>query len=181
VYEDRYLEIVKRYQDDRPQGERAIDFMSSAHTQLCAAVAETGADVLGEIYEACITFGEHGQFFTPEPIIEMMVAVAGDIQPGARVLDPCCGSGRMLIGAGKRNPEAFLTGVDLDPRCAKMSALNMVLFDFNADILWGNSLAMQYERQWSIRRGGFIVERDVEPAVAQAVKKATGQQTLLAA
>lgn len=160
VYEERYLKIVREYTSDKPQGQRPVDRFAKASALLTAEARETGKDVLGNIYEGCITFGEYGQFFTPEPITEMMVKIAG-VQEQEKVLDPACGSGRFLISAHKENPAAVLYGVDLDERCAKMCALNMLLFGCNAVIYWGDSLAMKYHCCWRITAEGMITEAEV--------------------
>jgi type I restriction-modification system DNA methylase subunit len=71
-YEDRYMEIVRRYKDDAKNGDRAIDHLKAAHDELIKETQKTGKDVLGEIYMAMITFGQHGQFFTPQHFSAMM-------------------------------------------------------------------------------------------------------------
>jgi len=60
------------------------------------------------------------------------------------VSDPACGSGGFFISFEKLNPLAHFYGVDLSLICAKMTALNMWLFDLNADIYHGDSLAMKF-------------------------------------
>lgn len=42
-----------------------------------------------------------------------------------------------------------------------MTALNMLLFNLNADIYQGNSLSMEMSCLWRIRKGGFIWETKV--------------------
>jgi type I restriction-modification system DNA methylase subunit len=175
VYEDRYMEIVRRYADDRPKGERVIDLFAQAYGELVKETAATESDVLGEIYQAMITFGEHGQFFTPAHISGMMAQMA-NIRDGERVLDPTCGSGIMLIEASKVNPRAQFYGFDLDPRCAKMCALNMVLFGLHAVVRWGDSLTNKFYCEWRIS-GGLIVERDIP----EEKEKPQGQQQLFKA
>lgn len=56
-------------------------------------------DVKGTAYEAMVAttmLRERGQFFTPRNVVEAMVEIL-DPQPGERVLDPACGSGRFLV------------------------------------------------------------------------------------
>jgi len=57
-------------------------------------------DIKGMIYEQFLGLSlkntDLGQYFTPEPIIQFMVAVAG-LTPDDRVLDPACGTGRFLV------------------------------------------------------------------------------------
>lgn len=181
-YEDRYMEIVSRYANDHTNGDRAIDHFAAAHVQLVKEIEATEKDVLGEIYMAMITFGQHGQFFTPQHISSFMAELVR-VENGGVVNDPTCGSGIMLIEAGKRDPTARLTGCDLDSRCAKMAALNMLFFDLNARIAWGDSLKMEFYTEWHIQRGGFIWEREIseEDREAMPEKPKAGQQELFAA
>ena len=82
-FEERYMGIVERYKDDRPEGKRAVDHFANAYAALWKETIETRKDVLGTLYEARITYGEHGQFFTPEPISQAMAQMAlGDIEDG---------------------------------------------------------------------------------------------------
>ena len=56
-------------------------------------------DVKGLAYEAVVATTmkrERGQFFTPRNVVDAMVEVLAP-QPGERVLDPACGSGRFLV------------------------------------------------------------------------------------
>jgi type I restriction enzyme M protein len=56
-------------------------------------------DVKGLAYEAMVATTmkkERGQFFTPRNIVEAMVTILAP-EPGERVLDPACGSGRFLV------------------------------------------------------------------------------------
>lgn len=175
-YEDRYMRIVERYKDSKPRGERAIDLFAQAYGALTKEIGETQFDALGEIYEHMISYGEHGQFFTPTHVTHMMAEIAG-IKDGETVADPCCGSGRMLLSAAKVNPNAVFYGIDVDERCAKMCALNMVFFNLNGEVLWGDSLAMKFRTQWNIGRGGIIVETDA-PVVNELPR---GQQELFKA
>lgn len=178
-YESRYMEIVRRYGDDAAKrGDRPIDHFVAASTELVKETARTEADVLGEIYMAMITFGQHGQFFTPQHISSMMAEMMG-VKDREKVHDPTCGSGTMLIEAGKRNPNALMEGYDLDGRCAKMAALNMYLFDLNAIIRCGDTLKYEFHTEWRTHKGGFIWETDLTKD--RLPKTSVGQQELFAA
>ena len=93
-------------------------------------------DILGEFYQTFITRGEHGQFFTPEHVSDFMAQIlVGDpvvvegVTKVQNTIDPCCGSGRMLLGAAKAFGKngVYLTGVDLDRRCSLMTVINLFL------------------------------------------------------
>ena len=99
------------------------------------------------------------------------------------VSDPACGSEGFFISFEKLNPLAHFYGVDLSLICAKMTALNMWLFDLNADIYHGDSLAMKFFTVWKIRRGGFIYESEVKESpmpepIKMALKTQAEQQRL---
>jgi type I restriction-modification system DNA methylase subunit len=180
IFEDRYMEIVKRYADKAPKGDRAIDHFQLATAELVKETTATSEDVLGEIFMAMITFGEHGQYFTPMHLVTAMVDMT-PITAGQSVLDPACGSGRFLIEAGKKHNDLKLTGYDLDPRCAKMCALNMYMFNFEAHVKLGNTLTMEFYTEWHIGKGGFIFEKDVSKKAATAPVPKRQQEQLFAA
>ncbi len=108
-----------------------------------------------------ISRGEHGQFFTPTHLTDLMAQMDG-AKEDQTVSDPACGSGRTLISMSKLNENMRFVGVDLAPDCAKMTALNMQLFDLDADIYCGDSLSMKMSWVWRIRKGGYIYSGKVE-------------------
>lgn len=161
-YSEEYMKIVKRY-TTKPEGKEHIQSFCHAWAIILKATQSLGKDILGEIYQQHITRGEHGQFFTPEHITEFMAEmIAGEEKKPETVSDPCCGSGRFLIGAGKKNPESMLYGTDIDYRCVRMTVLNMFAFDFNAVIYRGNSLLFEYSEIWTVRKGGFVSMSEVD-------------------
>lgn len=165
VYEERYLEIAKKY-DKGTIGSRPIDYLYNAWGLLSKEVTETDKDILGGIYETMISFGEHGQHFTPEHITDFMAEMANGSE---RVYDPCCGSGRFLISALKRNPDAELFGADLDDRCAKMTVINLWLFGANAEIMHANSLSGEVWKVWKVFKEGWVYEIEPKKELPQEV------------
>jgi tRNA G37 N-methylase Trm5 len=124
-----------------------------------------------------VTWGEGGQFFTPQPVVDLMTQmVAGaESKLEERVNDPCCGSGRFLISMAKKNPNALLYGNDIDLRCTKMTALNMWLFDLNARVTCGNGLTNEWSLGYETRRGGFI--REILPTTPYPKEKSDPPKT----
>lgn len=60
---------------------------------------DADVDVKGMAYEAVVATTmkrERGQFFTPRNVVEAMVEMLAP-QPGEKILDPACGSGRFLV------------------------------------------------------------------------------------
>ena len=93
-----------------------------------SSLIRRGEDPLGDAYCAIRSPGERrplGQTYTPRPIIEAMLRWASDHGTPARVVDPGAGSGRYLLAAGRRFPEAELHGSDVDPLATLMLRANL--------------------------------------------------------
>ncbi len=162
--DEHYLEIVRRYKNDQKEGEREIDYFCKAFALLQTEMQKTGDDILGQVY---MEWNQHnkfrGQFFTPKPVASFM---AKCIAPKGKILDPCCGSGIMLIEAIKTMSNADLDesvfyGQDIDLTCVKMCALNLLFFNVNGFVIWGDTLAMECKKVYETGRsclGGSIRE-----------------------
>ena len=103
-------------------------------------------DVKGAIYEGLLARNAEdvksgaGQYFTPRPVIEAMVAVV-DPQPHETVHDPACGTAGFLLSAWehmKAHPRARdravysalrgkFSGVDIVPEVVRLAAMNLYL------------------------------------------------------
>lgn len=83
-------------------------------------------------------------------------AVLTDNNKPVYVNDPCCGTGRMLLGAAKVNPRVELVGQDLDPRCAKITAINLGLRSRYGWVICGNTITN--EVRFAYRVGSFYHE-----------------------
>jgi SAM-dependent methyltransferase len=67
-----------------------------------------------------------GATYTPDALVAAMVGWAGLRAPAPeRVVDPGCGSGRFLVAAGRRFPEARLIGVEVDPLAALIARAHL--------------------------------------------------------
>lgn len=90
-------------------------------------------DAFGSFYEVISPASKSsalGQFFTPPSIVDLMTALtATNKTKGARerIADPCSGSGRMLLSFHATFPGNYCFAADIDPICAKMTAVNMVI------------------------------------------------------
>lgn len=127
----------------------------------------TGIDALGAVYEVLAQRASKdvkvGQFFTPENVVKFMVQLA-ELDPGDKVLDPACGTGRFLIYSmhdmvakvdlsshikrKEDEKEAIrkkrLIGSDIDNRIAKIARMNMwINGDGKSNIFDGNGLLLQ--------------------------------------
>lgn len=89
-------------------------------------------DLFGLAYERFFSDlfkGKVGQYFTPEPLIELVADLAA-VRPGERVLDPTCGSGGFLVAAQRRG--AVVDGIEIDPDLAVLARLNLALHQGDA-------------------------------------------------
>lgn len=142
-YEERYAATAAKYNREEMLA------LVQAYLDLAVAVDKHGVDVLGEIYTKCIHPSE-GKYVTQQELVDHVAQLR--LRAGMRVLDPCCGSGTMLIEAGKV-ADVELHGEDNDPVCARMCALNLLLFRFRGEVREGNSLGLKFVREWRIAKG----------------------------
>lgn len=122
-----------------------------------------GVDVKGAIYEGLLEKNAQevksgaGQYFTPRPVIEAMVAC---IKPriGETICDPACGTGGFLLAAyeqmkNQSKDKEKLTllrantfsGTDIVPEVVRLCAMNLYLHgigDGNSPIRQADTLAM---------------------------------------
>jgi len=74
---------------------------------------------------------QRGATYTPTSIVDAMVAWAhAEISTPARVVDPGAGSGRFLIAAARKFPDAELIAIDIDPLAALMLRANARVLGF---------------------------------------------------
>lgn len=159
--EPEYLAMIERHQHG-PPGQRGCDLMGRMFGELVAAMDQSEADLLGDLFQGAITYGEAGQYFTPESLTKLLAQMT--IDPTARpepgrplyVHDPCCGTGRMLLEAATVNPHVELVGQDVDPRCVRITALNLGLRGRYGWVVCGNSLSGQ--TSFAYRVGAFFHE-----------------------
>lgn len=158
--EQRYLDIVRKY--TAADMEAYADMLAVLITALQDEAA-TGKlnDVLGAVYH---DLGLHnkwkGQFFTPQPICDMMgyMTLGADRKPGRRtVLEPCVGSGAMVLGFVNAMIDRKLnythnlevTAIDSDLKCVHMAFLQFSFYGIPATVIHGNSLTNEH---WSVWR-----------------------------
>lgn len=165
--EEEYLATVAKGYSKGEEGSRGIDYISKAFGTLVMAMEETGQDVLGDLFTGAITYGERGQFFTPDAVCQLMAELTTHgADDGVRsVNDPACGSGRFLLSVGKKHPNWELVGQDVDHRCAQMTAINLGLNGLRGWAVWQNTLTLECHRVYRVGlnlNGGVIREVPVE-------------------
>ena len=107
-----------------------------------------GNDIIGDAYMYLVsTFASEsgkkaGDFFTPAEVSTLLAKLTKS-KPGARICDPTCGSGSLLIKAGKEvdGNNFSLYGQELNGSTWALAMMNMFLHGFDsATIRWGDTL-----------------------------------------
>lgn len=145
--EDRYHEIVRNY--EKPDAY----LMAEAFGALIIEMDNKGEglkDGFGDFYMEYLSHGHNGQFFTPEPICEMMARILNPAGFGERVADCCCGSGRMLLAAAKISRNSLFFGADVDRTCAMMCVINLCLNGLLGEVCWMDTLMNRFYGGWRI-------------------------------
>lgn len=87
-----------------------------------------GNDPLGDTFlrlRSSLVRRPLGAIYTPRPIVESMMTWLSSHTLPSRIVDPGAGSGRFLVAAGGKFPEAILIGVEMDPVAALMLRANL--------------------------------------------------------
>jgi hypothetical protein len=145
--EEKYLSVIRQY------NKQEANLFAEALAKLVIEMTGDGTgliDVLGYYFQEHISFGRNGQFFSPQHICDMMACITGPVKQGNRILDPACGSGRMLLAAAKSNRNALFYGADVDENCAKMTVINLYLNCLYGEVAWMDSLSNKFYGAWEI-------------------------------
>ena len=130
-----------------------------------------GVDVKGAIYEGLLERNAAevksgaGQYFTPRPLINAMVAVI-DPRIGETVHDPACGTGGFLLSAydhmksqsqdrarQRRLREQSLSGVDIVDEVVRLCGMNLYLHgigDGESPIRFADALAADPDERYDV-------------------------------
>ncbi|MCQ2369485.1 MAG: type I restriction-modification system subunit M [Paludibacteraceae bacterium] len=120
-------------------------------------------DIIGDAYMYLVsTFASEsgkkaGEFFTPAEVSTLLAKLTKS-QPGARICDPTCGSGSLLIKAGKEvgNNNFSLYGQEVNGNTWALAMMNMFLHNFdNAVIRWSDTL-----RNPKLKEGDSLMKFD---------------------
>ena len=107
-----------------------------------------GRDIIGGAYEFLIgNFASDagkkaGEFFTPSEVSTLLAKLTKS-SPGARICDPTCGSGSLLIKAGREvgSPNFSLYGQEANGSTWALAVMNMFLHGFdNTVVRWGDTI-----------------------------------------
>lgn len=201
-YEEEYLETIGKYKDSELRHEFPKAFAHLVMEMEERVGSSLGNDVLGEFFEQHISNGRNGQYFTPNSVCEFMASITHTehtsdvgskrIEP-LRIIDPSCGSGRMLLASNRVNGSGHeYYGIDIDRTCVKITALNLFLNGvWNGEVLCANALlpddfviayrisflplgifkieVKEHSRLWQLHQNSFTVTE----------KKQTGETIIL--
>ena len=145
--EEQYLKIVSRYKP------KEVQMLADAFASLVIEMDNDGEglkDCLGDFFMEHLSFGKNGQFFTPEPICEMMAIITNTGGAGKTVADCACGSGRTLMAAARISRLNSFYGADIDRTCCLMAVINLCLNGMTGEVAWLNSLSNKFYGGWQI-------------------------------
>lgn len=140
-----------------PYTPEELDGFQEAFAHLMLAMDDTQTEALGDTYMLLGMNSENlAQHFTPHSASEMMANLtveSTEPEDGViKIVDPACGSGRLLVGAGSflhdEDETGHFVGVDKDGLCAKMAAVNMAFFNLEGRVFHADSLSMDVWSGW---------------------------------
>lgn len=155
--EQEYLTIINGYS----KKERIA--ISKLFAMLVNLLNPEPIDILGQLYmELEISSKGNGQFFTPDPISQLMgkMAYGNKIElPECGFItmsEPACGAGGMVLAFVKEmlnqklNPanHLWVQCVDIDRMVALMCYIQLSLWGVPAQIIVGNTLTLEYREQF---------------------------------
>lgn len=115
-------------------------------------------DIIGDAYEYLIAnFASDagkkaGEFYTPSEVSTLLAKLTKS-KPGARISDPTCGSGSLLIKAGKEvgSTNFSLYGQEANGSTWALAVMNMFLHGYdNAVIRWGDTIRNPKHREGDV-------------------------------
>jgi type I restriction-modification system DNA methylase subunit len=155
--EDEYLSIIKGYEkDDQQQFPKLLAL-------LVDMLEFEPSDVLGNLFGVLeLTSKEKGQFFTPQPISELMASIVGSEEislgdkPFITLSEPACGAGGMVLAFVKQmqrsghNPaeRLWVQAIDVDRLAALMCYVQLSLWHVPAEVIVGNTLSLEVREVW---------------------------------
>lgn len=142
--EHLYFETIKRYTSEELNlFAKMLGELMSIYSK--AKTDEQWIDPLGDYYEFLASSSKKsklGQFFTPPSLCNMMAQIVISEKWGQTINEPCCGSGRMILAANQITKGNYYVCQDLDPICAKMTAVNLAFHEIKCEVHCMDTLRM---------------------------------------
>ena len=154
-------------------------FFSALHTELAH---RKWVDLFGDYF---MEYGANkkyrGQCFTPDSVCDVMARLSLSINGGTDfdsmrhyvpgfgrkvvVNDCACGSGRLLLAAGTtyrhttHKNDVYLVASDIDDRCCKQSAINILVHGFYGEVACMDTLMGEssFSHGWIINQGLYPI------------------------
>ena len=177
-YEDKFAKLIEKYSKEEK------DKFAEIFAWLVPYLENNQfSDPLGDFYQYTISNGAMGQFFTPTHICEMMAELVGTDQSQV-IIDPTCGSGRLVLAglkvARKNNHQPFCFGADLDKTCVKMATVNLIFYGVDGEVACMDSITNKFFFSYKLApltKGGLeIIEKQGNSKLWQTTtKKMSGE------
>lgn len=159
--EEKYFATIKRYSREElelfPKLMAEWIMAHSAHQQKGKDDSGHGVwlDSLGTFYELILSKSKSqafGQFFTPESLCDMLAMMLyKDKENPQCILDPCSGSGRLLLAFDAMRPGFNkFTAIDKDFVCVKMTCLNMMIHGIIGEVHHMNALTLEHYSSYAV-------------------------------
>lgn len=106
---------------------KGVEAVDNKAVQALRRQIARGADPLGEAFASIRSADDRraaGAVYTPQPIVDAMMAWLATQGTPVRIVDPGAGSGRFILAAGQMFPDAELVAVEMDPLAALMLRAN---------------------------------------------------------
>lgn len=144
--EELYFKTIKPYTRDE------LDLFAKAFGSVVIQMTNNElVDPFGDYFQEHISRGNNSQYFTPEPICDLMVSLMLDKAIKDNVVnDPTCGSGRLLLAAARKNRRLFFVGQDISYTCCLMTLVNMCLNSMNGEVQHINTLSLKMYTHWAV-------------------------------
>lgn len=139
------------YKLDKEQEKIAFE-MFKLYGEIADHNGEGLYDFWGDFYMENYSNKHRGQFFTPQPICDMMakMIIVPDSEKRISVADPCCGSSRMILAAAKVTRNITAYSADIDLTCIKMTLINLAINQIRGYVAWMDSLSMEIFQQYEV-------------------------------
>jgi|GEM_PF-345930 len=145
--EELYFKTIKPYDRDE------LDLFAKAFASVIKQMTKNELiDPFGDYFQNNISRGHNSQYFTPEPICDLMVSMTLDAMTDNRkkVNDPTCGSGRLLLAAARQNRKLYFVGQDISYTCCMMTLVNMCLNSMNGEVQHIDTLNLKMYTHWAV-------------------------------
>lgn len=143
--EELYFKTIKPYDRDE------LDLFAKAFASVIKQMTKNELlDPFGDFFQEHISKGYNSQYFTPEPICDLMVSMTLDAMTEKKVNDPTCGSGRLLLAAARQNRKLYFVGQDISYTCCMMTLVNMCLNSMNGEVQHIDTLNLKMYTHWAV-------------------------------